>query len=94
MVKLKHWRGFADINVPKGAPVLVVEWGFRSACGSPTRRLPNAVGSANCKFYCFMLVSIVYGSDNPDRALTAEISDELIAPDAFTSNLKFNAVVA
>ena len=30
--------------------MLEVEWGFRSACGSPTRRLPNAVGSANCKF--------------------------------------------
>ena len=39
-----------------------------------------------------MRVSIVYGSDNPDRALTAEMSDELFAPEAFASNLKFNAI--
>ena len=35
-----------------------------------------------------------YGNVNPDRAFTAEISDELIAPDAFTSNWKLSAVVA
>ena len=34
-----------------------------------------------------------YGNVNPDRAFTAEMSDELIPPDAFTSNRKFSAVV-
>ena len=33
-----------------------------------------------------------YGNVNPDRAFTAEISDELMTPVAFTSNLKFDAV--
>ena len=36
----------------------------------------------------FPKVVEVHGNVSPDRALTAEISDELIAPDAFTSNLK------
>ena len=35
-----------------------------------------------------------YGNVNPDRAFTVEISDELIAPLAFTSNWKLSAVVA
>ena len=35
-----------------------------------------------------------YGNVNPDRAFTAEMSDELIAPDAFTSKWKLSAVVA
>ena len=34
-----------------------------------------------------------YGNTNPDRAFTDEMSEELIAPVAFTSNLKFEAVV-
>ena len=44
-------------------------------------------------FNSFTPASALHGNDNPDRAFTAEISDELIAPVAFTSNLKFNAVV-
>ena len=39
-------------------------------------------------------VSSCYGNTNPDRAFTAEMSEELIAPDAFTSNMKFKAPVA
>ena len=34
-----------------------------------------------------------YGNVKPDLAFTAEISDALIAPDAFTSNLKLRALV-
>ena len=34
-----------------------------------------------------------YGNTNPERAFTAEISDALIAPDAFTSNLKLLALL-
>ena len=49
-VKGQHPRTSQAENALKGAPMLVVEWGFRCACESPTRRLPNAVGSANCKF--------------------------------------------
>ena len=44
-------------------------------------------------FYCFMLVAVTYGNDSPERAFTAEMSDELIEPDAFTSNLKLPALV-
>ena len=43
--------------------------------------------------HILMRVSDVHGNVRPDRALTAEMSDELIAPDAFTSNLKFAPVV-
>lgn len=35
-----------------------------------------------------------YGNTNPDRAFTAEMSVELIVPEAFTSNLKFDNTVA
>ena len=41
-----------------------------------------------------MLVTDIYGNDRPERAFTAEMSDELIAPDAFTSNLKLLASTA
>ena len=44
-------------------------------------------------FNSFTSASALHGNDSPDRALTVEMSDELIAPVAFTSNLKFNAVV-
>ena len=36
---------------------------------------------------------VFHGNVSPDLAFTAEMSDELIAPDAFTSNLKLAAVV-
>ena len=38
-------------------------------------------------------MSLCYGRVSPDLALTADMSDELIAPEIFTSNLKLAAVV-
>ena len=48
-VKVKEWRGVWGGFGLGGAPVLEVERGFRSACGSPPRRLPHAGGSTTCK---------------------------------------------
>ena len=42
--------------------------------------------------YSFSTLAL-YGNVNPERAFTAEMSDEFTNPEAFTSNLKFNAVV-
>ena len=41
----------------------------------------------------YPIVISTQGNTKPDRAFTAEISEALIAPDAFTSNLKLAVVV-
>ena len=56
--------------------------------------VPNFFWLLPCDAPAANLVSRIYGgSTKPERAFTAEISDELIAPEAFTSNLKLVAFV-
>ena len=60
-------------------------------CGSRSANAPNTAPALEFTAN----FSTDYGSNtDPDRAFTAEMSEELIAPEAFTSNRKFALVVA
>lgn len=73
---------------------------FAAIAGAATRLQStnvdaSAIVSAGAKNKArkdFILIIVGYGNVNPDRAFTAEMSDALMTPVAFTSNLKFDAV--